>query len=86
MTDTDTALYLTATERRNSAWRCQSIFEQAAPIDPEEIANSDANAREAWWHAQGRAEAFAEIMTALEQTGRVDFDAVREATGVVGYG
>lgn len=52
--------------RRTSAWAQQRICESAGV---EVSGDEDANPREAWWHAQGRAEAFAEVMTLLEQAG-----------------
>lgn len=67
-------LYDEVAARRGSAWGAQGVLEMVEAVavlaDEDE---PDASPLEAWWHAQGRAEAFAEVMTLLERHGaRVD--------------
>lgn len=55
---------------RNSAWVAQAVLEHVPAVAA--LADEDApqaSPSEAWWHAQGRAEAFAEVMTLLEAHG-----------------
>jgi len=60
------ALYELVVARRDSASTAQSTLAEVAGL-PDEM--PDASTTEAWWHAQGRAEAFAEVMSVLEGYG-----------------
>lgn len=57
-------LYRVLAERRNAAWTVQNVLASAGGF-PEEM--PEPTDREAWWYAQGRAEALAKVMTILEQ-------------------
>lgn len=65
------ALYDECGRRRSSSWMAQAVLEEGGvpiPASTPEAA-PDASSSEAWWHAQGRAEAFSEVMTLLVRAG-----------------